>query len=58
MKCQLLPGGAENIAFTNVKVISDQSGVSGTVGAGVRLEWGQEDVGREPGKTVLAWNVE
>ena len=35
-------GGAENgTGFTTVEVTVDQSGLGGTVGAGVQLEWVQ-----------------
>ena len=52
--CQLLLGGAEDsTGFTTVEVTVDQSGLGGTVGAGVQLEWVQAGPGESQGKQFL-----
>ena len=51
---QLLLRGAENsTGSTTVEVTVDQSGLGGTVGAGVRLEWVQAGWGESQGKQFL-----
>ena len=52
--CQLLLGGAEDsTGFMTVEVTVDESGLGGTVGAGVQLEWVQAGPGESQGKQFL-----
>ena len=53
MRQLLLRGAKNSTGFTTVEVTVDQSGLGGTVGAGVQLEWVQAGWGESQGKQFL-----